>query len=76
MIDHNFYIEQAIQNAKTLRWLAIQKSDLLHLIRENYAAFLRCPFDETCEDFTSDEDLAFIYNNFKIDIEELNRTNA
>jgi len=68
-------IEQATFNCKVLKWLKVQKPDLINLIRENYAAFLKCPFDETCNEFNSSTELIFVYNNFRTDIEEFRRLN-
>ncbi len=54
----------------TRRWLRAQTPEMILLIRENYAAYLRCPFDETTDDLTDDDSTAFVYANFPRDIDE------
>ncbi len=52
------------------RWLKAQNLGMILLIRENYAAYLKCPFDETTAEFEDEDSMSFVYANFPRDIEE------
>lgn len=67
-------LSAALRNSLVIRWLRAQRPELLALIRENYAAFLKCPFDETVK-FDGSEGLdtnclVWVHSQFPIDIKE------
>lgn len=75
MSDIRQRILQAARLGYTARWLTVQLPEMTSLIRENYAASLKCPLDETVsfdaesEEELDDHALSFVYDNFKTDIE-------
>lgn len=65
------HIQMAGQNARTLRWLAIQSIDMVTVMREVYAKHLEIPFGQTNATFESNEELAWVFEQFSAEIGEL-----
>lgn len=63
----------ALINSITIKWLNKQNNELIQLIRETYAKELDCPLCEVCEEFTTNDELSWVYKQFTIDIEETAR---
>ncbi len=64
-------ISTACANARTIKWLGRQSPEMAGLLRESYAKHLSIPVSQTCETFTSNEELAWVYQAFAREIDEL-----
>lgn len=64
------YVEKEIRTSHTKGWLFLQSPDMIYVMRRTYARELGCPLRETNENFESDQDLFWVYTNYKKDIED------
>lgn len=64
-------IQTAHLNSLTLKWLGKQSPALIGLMREHYAEFLKIPVDQTKSQFTSNEELAWVFAQFGSEIRQL-----
>lgn len=70
-------LQVALLNSKVIRWLNVQKPELLNLIAENYASHLGCSMCEVSDfdepQYLGNEALSWVYGKFTIDIDQFDR---
>ena len=63
------HIERAYRNTRVIGWWRSQSATFRLFARENYAAHLRCPLDETVDTMLDQADLDWLWTKYHAMIE-------
>ena len=64
------YTEKQIRTSHIIGWLFLQSPDKIYIMRRTFARELKCPVRETNEKFESEQELYWVYTNYKKEIED------